>query len=112
MDGEEEPKPHRNPLLRLFGREEPGEAPFEEPEPEEEEAPALEYNALQDAPTVSEVLAKQNARLTLTSALCALIAAVMLYLGVKNRRVLAIAPLATTVFLSIMFRTLLRVLLP
>ena len=36
----------------------------------------------------------------------------MLYLGVKNRRVLAIAPLATTVFLSIMFRTLLRVLLP
>ena len=36
----------------------------------------------------------------------------MLYLGVKNRGVLAIAPLATTVFLSIMFRTLLRVLLP
>ena len=27
LDGEEEPKPHKNPLLRLFGREEPGEAP-------------------------------------------------------------------------------------
>ena len=89
LDGEEEPKPHRNPLLRLFGREEPGEAPFEEPEPEAEEAPALEYNALQDAPTVSEVLAKQNARLTLTSALCALIAAVMLYLGVTATGVIA-----------------------
>ena len=36
----------------------------------------------------------------------------MLYLGVRNRKVLAIAPLATTVFLSVMFRTLLRVLLP
>ena len=36
----------------------------------------------------------------------------MLYLGVKNRKVLAIAPLATTAFLSVMFRTLLRVLLP
>lgn len=87
LDGEEEPKPHRNPLLRLFGREEPGEAPFEEPEAEE--APALEYNALQDAPAVSEVLAKQNARLTLTSALCALIAAVMLYLGVTATGVIA-----------------------
>lgn len=89
LDGEEEPKPHRNPLLRLFGREEPGEAPFEEPEQEAEEAPALEYNALQDAPAVSEVLAKQNARLTLTSALCALIAAVMLYLGVTATGVIA-----------------------
>lgn len=89
LDEEEEPKPHRNPLLRLFGREEPGEAPFEEPEPEAEEAPALEYNALQDAPAVSEVLAKQNARLTLTSALCALIAAVMLYLGVTATGVIA-----------------------
>lgn len=89
LDGEEEPKPNRNPLLRLFGREEPGEAPFEEPEPEAEEAPALEYNALQDAPAVSEVLAKQNARLTLTSALCALIAAVMLYLGVTATGVIA-----------------------
>lgn len=89
LDGEEEPKPHRNPLLRLFGREEPGEVPFEEPEPEAEEAPALEYNALQDAPAVSEVLAKQNARLTLTSALCALIAAVMLYLGVTATGVIA-----------------------
>ena len=36
----------------------------------------------------------------------------MLYLGVRNRKVLAITPLATTVFLSVMFRTLLRVLLP
>ena len=89
LDGEEEPKPHRNPLLRLFGREEPGEAPFEEPEPEAEEAPALEYNALQAAPAVSEVLAKQNARLPLTSALCALIAAVMLYLGVTATGVIA-----------------------
>ena len=87
LDGEEEPKPHRNPLLRLFGREEPGEAPVEDPEAEE--APALEYNALQDAPAVSEVLAKQNARLTLTSALCALIAAVMLYLGVTATGVIA-----------------------
>lgn len=89
LDGAEEPKPHKNPLLRLFGREEPGEAPFAGPEPEAEEAPALEYNALQDAPAVSEVLAKQNARLTLTSALCALIAAVMLYLGVTATGVIA-----------------------
>ena len=36
----------------------------------------------------------------------------MLYLGVRNRKVLASVPLATTVFLSVMFRTLLRVLLP
>ena len=36
----------------------------------------------------------------------------MLYLGVRSRKVLASVPLATTVLLSIMFRTLLRVLLP
>ena len=36
----------------------------------------------------------------------------MLYLGVRNRKVLASVPLATTVFLSILFRTMLRVLLP
>ena len=102
LDGEEEPKPHRNPLLRLFGREEPGEAPFEEPEPEAEEAPALEYNALQDAPAVSEVLAKQNARLTLTSALCALIAAVMLYLGVTATGVIALLAAGCLLALSVL----------
>lgn len=36
----------------------------------------------------------------------------MLYLGVRSWKVLASVPLATTVLLSIMFRTLLRVLLP
>ena len=36
----------------------------------------------------------------------------MLYLGVRSRKVLLSVPLATTVFLSVMFRTLLRVLLP
>ena len=36
----------------------------------------------------------------------------MLYLGVRSRKVLLTVPLATTVFLSVMFRTLLRVLLP
>lgn len=36
----------------------------------------------------------------------------MLYLGVRSRKVLASVPLLTTVFLSVMFRTLLRVLLP
>ena len=49
---------------------------------------------------------------TFEVATLAFLLVMMLYLGVKNRRVLAIAPLATTVFLSIMFRTLLRVLLP
>ena len=36
----------------------------------------------------------------------------MLYLGVRSRGVLAVVSLATTVFLSVMFRTLLHVLLP
>ena len=36
----------------------------------------------------------------------------MLYLGVRRWKVLASVPLATTVFLSVIFRTLLRVLLP
>lgn len=36
----------------------------------------------------------------------------MLYLGVRSRKVLLSVPIATTVFLSVMFRTLLRVLLP
>lgn len=38
--------------------------------------------------------------------------AMMLYLGVRSRKVLLSVPIATTVFLSVMFRTLLRVLLP
>ena len=36
----------------------------------------------------------------------------MLYLGVRSAKVLLSVPLATTVFLSVMFRTLLHVLLP
>lgn len=36
----------------------------------------------------------------------------MLYLGVRRWKVLLSVPLATTVFLSVLFRTLLRVLLP
>ena len=36
----------------------------------------------------------------------------MLYLGVRRWKVLTSVPLATTVFLSVIFRTLLRVLLP
>lgn len=40
------------------------------------------------------------------------LAAMMLYLGVRNKAVLVLVPIGTSVFLSIMFRTLLRVLLP
>ena len=38
--------------------------------------------------------------------------AMMLYLGVRRVRTLALAAAGTTAFVSVMFRTLLRVLLP
>ena len=55
--------------------------------------------------------------LTLTLSTCevatfAFLLVLMLYLGVRSRKALLTVPLATTVFLSVMFRTLLRVLLP
>lgn len=40
------------------------------------------------------------------------LAAMMFYLGVRNKAVLVFVPIGTSVFLSVMFRTLLRVLLP
>lgn len=40
------------------------------------------------------------------------LAAMMFYLGVRKKAVLVFVPIGTSVFLSIMFRTLLRVLLP
>ena len=40
------------------------------------------------------------------------LAAMMFYLEVRNKAVLVFVPIGTSVFLSIMFRTLLRVLLP
>ena len=40
------------------------------------------------------------------------LAAMMLYLGVRNKAVLVFVPIGASAFLSIMFRTLLRVLLP
>lgn len=40
------------------------------------------------------------------------LAAMMAYLGVRSKRVLVFVPIGTSIFLSIMFRTLLRVLLP
>ena len=40
------------------------------------------------------------------------LAAMMAYLGVRNKRVLIFVPIGASVFLSVMFRTLLRVLLP
>ena len=40
------------------------------------------------------------------------LACMMAYLGVRSKAVLAFVPVGTSVFLSIMFRTLLRVLLP
>lgn len=88
---EEMPAPEKkSPFLRLFGREEPAEQPFAEPEEGEEgEEPTLEYSALGDAPAVSEMLAKGNARLTLTAALCGLLSLVMLYLGVSAGGVIA-----------------------
>ena len=40
------------------------------------------------------------------------LAAMMFYLGVRNKAVLVFVPIGASAFLSIMFRTLLRVLLP
>ena len=40
------------------------------------------------------------------------LAAVMAFLGVRSRRILILVPVGTSLFLSVMFRTLLRVLLP
>ena len=40
------------------------------------------------------------------------LAAMMFYLEVRNKAVLVFVPIGTSVFLSVMFRTLLRVLLP
>ena len=40
------------------------------------------------------------------------LAAMMFYLGVRNKIVLVFVPIGASIFLSIMFRTLLRVLLP
>ena len=40
------------------------------------------------------------------------LAAMMFYLGVRNKAVLVFVPVGASAFLSIMFRTLLRVLLP
>ena len=40
------------------------------------------------------------------------LAAMMVYLGVRNKAVLIFVPIGASAFLSIMFRTLLRVLLP
>ena len=40
------------------------------------------------------------------------LAAMMAYLGVRNKRVLLFVPIGASAFLSVMFRTLLRVLLP
>lgn len=42
----------------------------------------------------------------------AFLAAMMAYLGVRSKRVLVLVPIAVSAFLSVMFRTLLRVLLP
>ena len=40
------------------------------------------------------------------------LAGMMLYLGVRNALVLTLVPIVSSAFLSVMFRTLLRVLLP
>jgi len=40
------------------------------------------------------------------------LAAMMFYLGVRSKAVLVFVPIGASVFLSVMFRTLLRVLLP
>jgi len=40
------------------------------------------------------------------------LAAMMAFLGVRSKRVLIMVPVGTSLFLSVMFRTLLRVLLP
>ena len=49
---------------------------------------------------------------TFEAATIVFLAAMMAYLGVRSKRVLACVPVGATAFLSIMFRTLLRVLLP
>ena len=49
---------------------------------------------------------------TFEAATIVFLLAMMLYLGVRSKRVLACVPVGATAFLSVMFRTLLRVLLP
>lgn len=49
---------------------------------------------------------------TFEVATCVFLLVLMLYLGVRSKPVLIAVPVGSTVFLSIMFRTLLRVLLP
>ena len=49
---------------------------------------------------------------TFEAATIVFLAAVMAYLGVRSKRVLVLVPVCSSLFLSVMFRTLLRVLLP
>ena len=49
---------------------------------------------------------------TFEAATIVFLAAMMAYLGVRSKRVLVLVPVCSSLFLSIMFRTLLRVLLP
>ena len=49
---------------------------------------------------------------TFEIATVAFLLAMMLYLGVRNKKVLVFVPICSSAFLSIMFRTLLHVLLP
>ena len=49
---------------------------------------------------------------TFEAATIVFLAAMMAYLGVRSKRVLVLVPVCSSLFLSVMFRTLLRVLLP
>ena len=49
---------------------------------------------------------------TFEAATAVFLAAMMFYLGVRSKAVLALVPVGASAFLSVMFRTLLRVLLP
>lgn len=49
---------------------------------------------------------------TFEAATIVFLAAMMAYLGVRSKRVLVFVPIVASLFLSVMFRTLLRVLLP
>ena len=76
------------------------------------EAEETPHNTLQVVVLLGMTLAYYLALSVFEVATAVFLAAMMAYLGVRSKAVLLFVPVGTSAFLSVMFRTLLRVLLP
>ena len=69
--------------------------------------------AVVDLPYMGVTIASLTFRIsTFEIATAVFLVAMMLYMGVRSKPVLVLVPVCSSVFLSVMFRTLLRVMLP